>query len=422
MSDNRPSKDECLDGFDDSVGVVGDLSADRFPETDVFEPSDRIPRAAADRVVDDRAGLLEALRSHDPGAVVWVDGDIDVGDAEGVELRDVTLAGGHGLADEPTSTLRTETKPRPLFEAGDDVRITGLRLHGDEFEFFDPADRYPDVEKPIYKVGASTGVEVTGDDVELDNLEAAGWTYAGIVVDRSGRDDVRTHVHHADLVDNPAESLGYGVTASEGRPLVELCYFDNNRHSVAGVGGRHCGYVLRYCVVGDHHSSHAIDMHGASHDGDGPPIAGRRTQIYNNVVKQRRNPYKGHPRNAVKFRGRPIERSSVTGNWFFHETDRVDNETHEVAVRQTCAPRHSFDNLEVSDNVYGTDRSAEEFDLREGATQSVTQTPAQSGGSKGGGPKRRGAGDSGSDEGASSRSSGSSGSSLVSLAKRLFGG
>jgi uncharacterized membrane protein YgcG len=348
-----------------------------------------------------------------------------VGDAEGVELRDVTLAGGHGLADEPASTLRTETKPRPLFEAGDDVRITGLRLHGDEFEFFDPADRFPDAEKPIYEVGASVGVLVTGDDVELDCLELSGWTQSGVLVEREGRNDVRTHVHHVDAVDNPAQSLGYGVTVAAGRPIVELSYFDNNRHSVAGTGERNSAYVLRYCVVGDYHTSHAVDMHGASHGGDGPPIAGRHTQIYSNVVKMTECHRTGQPNPAVKFRGRPTVRSQVTGNWFFHESDRIDNESHDVAVRQQTGPRHSFDNLDVSENVYGTDRSPAEFDLTGGATVSVTQE------SKGAAGAKRGRGGSsghesggGSDDGGSGgrRSSGSSESGLVTLAKRLFGG
>lgn len=355
MSGSRASKAACLDGFAASIGCVQGLGPAAFPRIDAFEPGERVARDGADRVVDDRSGLLDALEGHDPGGVVWVDGDVDVGDAAGIRLEDVTLASGYGDPDEPTGRLHTDGKPGPLFDVGDDVRITGLKLHGDEFEYFDPADRYPDAAVPIYEVGASAAVFVHGDDVELDNLELSGWTYAGIGVRRTGRDDVRTHVHHVDAVDNPAESLGYGVAVTEGRPLVELSYFDNNRHSIAGSGWNHCGYVVRFNVVGDYGSSHAIDMHGVRRSGRDVPVAGRRARIRNNVVKLRRSHVDGRPTPAVRFRGRPLERADVVGNWFFNGNEAVDNRSDAVAVSQRHAPPHSFLDLHVADNRYGTD-------------------------------------------------------------------
>jgi hypothetical protein len=355
MTESRESKAACLDGFGASIGCVGHLGPAAFPQTDVFDPSERVPRAAATWIVETRAGLRDAIDHHDPGDIVWVDGVVDVAGMEGLELEDVTLASGYGLDDAPTGRLHTDTKPHPLFEVGDDVRITGLEIHGDEFEYFDPADRYPGVDKPIYEVGDAAAIVVRGDDVELDNLELSGWTYAGISVRREGRDDTRTHVHHVDAVDNPAESLGYGVVAVEGCPLVELSYFDNNRHSIAGSGWKHCGYVARFNVVGGFHSSHAIDMHGDSHDDVPYRIAGRHTRIYNNVVKLRRSHVDGHPRPAVKFRGRPLGHADVVGNWFFNPNSTVNNESNAVAVRQLHAPRDEFRDLQVAENRYGTD-------------------------------------------------------------------
>jgi hypothetical protein len=402
MAPSRPSKAACLDGFSASIGCVDSLGPSAFPQTDVFDPSERVDRADADWVVDSRAGLLDALDDHAPGDVVWIDDLVDVGDAERIPLEDVTLASGYGDGDAVTGALRTEEKPAPLFYADDDVRVTGLRIHGDEFDYFDPADRYPDADKPIYEVGDSAAIFVRGDDVELDNLELSGWTYAGVSVRREGRDDVRTHVHHVDVVDNPAESLGYGVTVVEGRPLVELSYFDNNRHSIAGSGWEHCGYVVRFNVVGDFHSSHAIDMHGDRVEGREHPIAGRRIRIYNNVVKHRRSHVNDAPSPAIKIRGRPLERADVVGNWFFRER-RVDNESNAVPIRQLYAPRDSFRNVHVSSNEYGVDRDPEAVAVLDDDPE-LTPQPAPD------------------DVRPSNDPDGSTDSTLLGYVRRLFGG
>jgi hypothetical protein len=383
---SRPSKATCLDGFAASIGCVNSLGPAAFPKADVFDPSERIERARADWIVESRSGLLAAIDDHGPGDTIWVDDHIDMGDAESVVLEDVTLASGYGDDDAITGLLRTDRKPGPLFSVEDDVRITGLKIHGDEFDYFDPADRYPGADKPIYEVGDSAAIFVRGDDVELDNLELSGWTYAGVSVRREGRSDVRTHIHHVDVVDNPADSLGYGVTVVEGCPLVELSYFDNNRHSIAGSGWRTCGYVLRFNVVGGFHSSHAIDMHGERVAGRSHPIAGRRIRIYNNVVKHRRSHVSGTPSPAIKFRGRPLERADVVDNWFFHESAAVDNESNDVAIRQLHAPRREFRNVDVSNNRYGTDREpAEVRVLQEDEPElTVPEQPESSGRSFGG--------------------------------------
>ena len=354
MATGRASKAECLAGFSNTIGCVPSLGPDAFVKTDRFDPSERVTRADADREVSSRAGLLDALDDARRGDVVWVDGDVDMGDAEDVSVEGVTLASGYGLPDDPAGRLHSDEKPGPMLSAEDGARVTGLRVHGDEFEYFDPADRFPDVDKPIYRVGASTGIFVRGDGVEVDNLELSGWTYAGVGVRREGRADTSTHIHHVDAVDNPAESVGYGVEAREGRPLIEHSYFDNNRHSVAGSGFENCGYVLRYCVVGDYHSSHPIDMHGRSREGHDVKIAGRRTRIANNVVKFRQSHLDGTRLSAVKFRGRPLERSVVAHNWFFNDNDACDSADASSAVRQVAGPRHEYVNLDVRDNVYGT--------------------------------------------------------------------
>ncbi len=353
MATGRASKAECLAGFSNTIGCVPKMGPDAFVKTDRFEPSERVTRADADRTVSSRGELLSALDDAGRGEVVWVEGEIDMGDAEDVPVEGVTLASGYGLPDEPAGRLYTDEKPGPMLSAEDGARITGLRVHGDEFEYFDPADRYPDVDKPIYRVGASTGIFVRGDGVELDNLELSGWTHAGAGVRREGRADTSTHVHHVDAVDNPAASLGYGVVVGEGRPLVEHCYFDNNRHSVAGTGVENCGYDVRFCVVGDYHSSHPIDMHGKKREGRDIKIAGGRTRIVNNVVKFRESHLDGTRLPAVKFRGRPVERSAVTENWFFNENDKCDSRDPSSAVLQAAGPRHEYVNLDVRDNVYG---------------------------------------------------------------------
>lgn len=363
---SRPRKSDRLAGISESVGCVERLNRDAFGAVDLFEPSARVERADADRVVRTRRELLDAVASHADGAVVWVDDDIDMGGAEGVELENVTLASGYGTPSGPAATLRSEEKPGPMFRAGDNVRLTGLRLHGDEFDYFDPADRVPGVDKPIYKVGASSGVFVVGDDVELDNLELSGWTYAGVSVRREGRNDTRTHVHHVDAVDNPAGTLGYGVAVRHGHPLIEHCYFDNNRHSVTGTGHADCSYTLRFSVVGDYHSSHAIDMHGRDDDRYDSKIAGRRVSIRNNVVKLERSHLDGSPVSAVKIRGKPIEGGEIAHNWFRNPEGTPDNGRNDVAIRQLYCQQRGYENLTVVDNRFGPDHGPEDVGLGPG--------------------------------------------------------
>ena len=351
----RSPKTECLAGFALSIGCAPRLGPRAYARTDRFEPSERVRREEADRVVDSRGGLVAALDDHGPGEVVWVDGDVDLRGESGLVVRDVTLASGYGMDDQPTGRLHTDSKPAPLLRAEDGARLTGLKIHGDEFEYFDPQDRHPGVDGAIYRVGASVGVRVTGDGVELDDLELAGWTHAAVNVDRSGRTDTSTHVHHLDVVDNPAGSLGYGVLVRAGTPLVEHAYFDNNRHSVAGTGAPDCGYLLRFNVVCDHGTSHAIDMHGRKPAGADGPIAGRRFVVRDNVVKLRRSHLTGTPQPALKVRGRPLEGGLVQGNWFFNPNGEIDNENPESAIRQIHAPRYEYDNLDVRENVFGVD-------------------------------------------------------------------
>lgn len=350
----RPSKADCLAGFALSIGCVPRLGSKAYARIDRFAPSERPTRADADRIVGTGDELLAALSAAPAGAVIWIDGDVNVGDAEDVVVRDVTLASGYGMPDEGDGRLRSTAKPHPLLRAEDGARITGLRIHGDEFEYFDPQDRHPDVDGAIYRVGASVGVEIRGDGVELDSLELAGWTHAGVNVDRPGRTDTSTHVHHVDVVDNPTETLGYGVLVREGMPLVEHAYFDNNRHSVAGAGGERCGYRLRFNVVGDYGSSHAVDMHGTPRE-TGGHLAGRRFVVRSNVVKLRRSHADGAPQPAVKIDGRPATGGVVRGNWFFNPNGTADNTDRTAAIRQTRARRSGYDDLDVGENVFGVD-------------------------------------------------------------------
>lgn len=316
----------------------------------------------ADVVVEDRDGLVEALEAADRGDVVFVPGratvDLTGVHDQGVGAPDVTLASDRGRDSEGAELLVRDSaymrdrEIRRVFDVTEPgFRLTGLRLVGPQAEHGEWVGY--EENRPM------SGIEVNADDVEIDNVVGRGWGHTPINVGRAGWVE-RTHVHHCDLVDNPQAALGYGVSLRHAKPLVQYCYFDNNRHSIAGSGHEDCSFVARYNLFGPRGILHAIDMHCRDSADGTSRQAGRRVSVHHNEVLFTRDRTTGRPQEAVKLRCVPTDGAQVVGNRFHHPVDRYDDvgpgsdgDAVFLDVRDGDAPTFEDAGIEVRDNVLG---------------------------------------------------------------------
>ncbi|NMC72658.1 MAG: VCBS repeat-containing protein [Myxococcales bacterium] len=306
-------------------------------------------------VVRTRAELEAALAAAAPGAIVYVADGVEI-DLTGTTLHvpaGVWLAGGRGRDCAPGARLyTTETVRAPLLRVeGDDVRITGLRIHG-----ADP-DQCP-AEWPDACTGdiagdtncrdcmpVSNGISVSGHDrLEVDNCELAGWSYAAVYV----ADGVGHRVHHNDDHHTQRQGLGYGVVLNGGgdprTPIdadtaVEIAWnrFDYNRHAVAGSGFPRQDYVARHNLVLSHSIGHIFDMHGMDEQmHDGNVWAGRDIRVHDNTVLC-------DDQYSFVVRGRP-----ATGAWLF------SNCLARASAEEAALQRYYFGNFWVDRSPTGS--------------------------------------------------------------------
>lgn len=280
----------------------------------------------ADWIVLDEPQFMHALENASQDDVIWIPDDVTLSLEQQATITidtRVTIAsnrGRMGNGSEHTGGLfRATNHPKPLFDIqANGTRIYGVRILGNQFEY---------IEWPGYDAGRhGTGVKVSANNVEVANCEIRGWGHASVSVGREGF-VAQTHIHHCDLVDNPMDGLGYGVTIFRGNPLIQYCYMNNNRHSIAGDGYAECSYVARYNFVGPVCSGHAFDMHAANeNDSDAGAHAGRRFSIHHNVFKVTHDRYSDDmPQEAIAIRGTPLEGGQIVKNWFAHSPSKHAN-------------------------------------------------------------------------------------------------
>lgn len=268
-------------------------------------------------IVRTLAELEAALAIAEAEDTVYVadDADIELGTTSLCIPAGVTLASGRGTGGSAGARLHFDDfeRVRALRACGDDVRITGLRLHGPEPTQCPP--QYPDACEGVDRTGGvncrdcmpnNDGIYAAGfDRLEVDNNELAGWSFGAVRV----QDGVDHHVHHNHIHHTQRQGLGYGVVLTRSTPptevLIEYNRFDYNRHAVAGSGEMGQSYTARFNVSLEHANGHVYDMHGQNEGtDDGTPWAGDRIQIHDNTVLPT-NAY------AAVIRGRP-----ATGAWF----------------------------------------------------------------------------------------------------------
>ena len=293
----------------------------------------------ADVVVSTRRELGDALSSASSGDVVYVasDASIDLGDSSVTVPSGVTLASDRGIDGAPGGRLTTDAEI-DCVDVEDDARVTGLRVQGPFYEYFDPS---------WYAKGS--GLRAFGDGVEIDNCEVWGFAYAGIYAKGDA------HVHHSRVHHNARDGLGYGVLAAGGHPLVEWNYFEHNRHSVASTGSHH-GYTVRFNHFGREAAGVVIDIHQPG---------GVHSEVHNNIVEAVDDIKGRHdPLQAIQVRGVPDESFDVHENWFFNPQEPRSTPlrawTSEAIIQPTTT---SWRNVEIGDNHYGEDADVDASDV-----------------------------------------------------------
>jgi len=200
-------------------------------------------------------GALGQAAEH-PGMVIEVEQDvsIDLEDFQTLEIPAATTLRGSRRGTLLGPELRTVCPFPPEYAmlevAGNDVRITGLRLHG------------PD-RSTSEDVCDAKGISVRDDffsGVFIDHNDISDWTVAGVWVVENANPDtcpafdafrphtvrvVRNFIHH-----NERQENGYGVVANQGAdPLIEGNTFASNRHAIKGGAERGTGYLATYNLV-----------------------------------------------------------------------------------------------------------------------------------------------------------------------------
>lgn len=255
------------------------------------------------------------------------------------------------------------------------IRFTGLRLEGPRTDYFDPGSgSYDDhFSEGLHFVNERSDNDAeTGYNVEIDNCQFYGWSGQAITVGaRSWAGNA--HVHHCSFHNNQMEGYGYGVHLINGQSLVDYCYFDLNRHCIAGYGWETNGYEAHHNVV-ERPISHAFDMHRLEENGqgesekdsDGTPwewTAGSTIDVHHNQFRFTTDEL-GRAQEGVTVRGHPYDHCYIDNNQFAHpnQPDSTNVDENGQAFRQkTTGADDSWENLTYSGNEYGVSNFDDHF-------------------------------------------------------------
>ncbi|UPM42134.1 hypothetical protein [Halocatena salina] len=322
----------------------------------------RVRRADATHVVETVSDLRGALST--PGATVWLPNGTDLRLDDSVSMplsiaANVTIASDRGL-DGPGAQITVPATAPTVFRSPESgIRVTGLRVVGPETEYFDPRSK----SRPASSYYARA-FEFTGDDIEIDHCELAGWTHAAVSFG-TGETPTGSHVHHNAIHHNQMDTLGYGLDLRNGIHLIEWNYFDYNRHAVAAFGHRENGYEARFNVVGPHAVRHAFDMHRLSQNLDDHtgPLAGKYLRVHHTVFETTNSA-------AVVLRGEPRANSWVRDSWC-EAVPLLERHGRESIIQQS----RGNGRFQVENNDFGpraTDRGRKW--LRKHAAEHETET------------------------------------------------
>lgn len=314
------------------------------------EPPDQLTEADCDVTVTTAAALLEEVQVEDQ--VVWVASDaaIDLSGCADEPIADgVTIAGDRQASegrDGPLIHVDDNDAKNVFKTQADDLRVTGLRFRGPNVEVLDEYN--PDTVRTI-------GL-FYGDNCRFDNLEVYGWPFCGFCAGAKNypvsHEYAYIHFHH-----NCMKGLGYGLELFNGFHDIHHCYFDYDRHSIAGFGRPENGFDAHHNVVGPNHLSHAFDMHALRQNvsSEDSWVAGGRTIVRENHFDFT-HAISGYPQEAFKIRGIPDDVCEIYENEFQHDTEPTPPTENGDAYHQTNAG-DDWANLEAHDNEFGVSRT-----------------------------------------------------------------
>jgi PKD repeat protein len=277
-------------------------------------------------VVSTKAQLISALNNAKSGEIIFVKGTAKIDLTNTYQLKipgGVTLASDRGHDGSPGGLLyrhrgneNTWAQIFTFVAGGDNVRVTGLRLNGENAPQDDTS-----ANENLYLVGI---LFQQRQGAVVDNCELWGWSQSGIIVDRGN-----SYIHHNYIHHNQARGEGYGVTVNGGFALIEANLFDYNRHSIDGEGVPGESYEARYNIHlghGDAIGGHHFDVHG--YPAEAPTqIGGNKYLIHHNTflnselmaVGVRAQPATGfyidHNIFQMKYNDYPVVYKIKTGSW-----------------------------------------------------------------------------------------------------------
>ncbi|HBN85962.1 MAG TPA: hypothetical protein DDZ89_19215 [Clostridiales bacterium] len=262
-----------------------------------------------DYIVETKEELLDALSKAKSGEVVFIKGDavIDLTTVKDpIAINDgVTLASDRGKKASTGAFVFSDSYVNPMFNAGADVRITGITFKGADserrIEFHARTLLGPDAlgRDVYYKLVALDCIKTVKDNLEVDNCEFSGFSHSPVFIS-GGKDH---HIHHNFLHHNQRQGLGYGVCLDKSTALIEYNLMNANRHDIAGTGAPGSGYQASNNVQMGISLSHCFDMHGGRDRGDGTDIAGKYVLMFNNLFLSDEYPYylRGTPTDMQEF-------------------------------------------------------------------------------------------------------------------------
>lgn len=227
--------------------------------------------------------LVEALGKVKSGDIIFIKGDAKIDMTEfnfaenyTINLPDnVTLAGDRGVNGSKGGMIfTTAIRARPLIQAGENVRITGLCIQG------------PDPNIRDWKNKAMcAGITTESSGVIIDNCEISGFNFAAIQL--TGGENHR--IHHNYIHHNRSINVGYGVYVDGATATVEYNILNYNRNSVAGSGKEGTGLVVCNNIQADVAYEHCIAMKDPKSKNS--TTAGDYLKIYNNTFYTRQAPF-----------------------------------------------------------------------------------------------------------------------------------
>ncbi len=297
--------------------------------------------------VSTRDQLLSALKSAQPGEVVFVKGSsvIDMTGTPDTVIPDaVTLASDRGINGSPGALIQytfnnNERFGTSLFDVGgNNVRVTGLRLEGEML----PQDGTGNGEASYMRAIK----EQNKAGLEVDNCEIRGWAWSCITTANS----TGTYIHHNYLHHNQARGEGYGADIYGGDMLVEANIFNYNRHDIAAGGYPGESYEARYNLVlegGNAIGGHHFDVHAYPVPETNESIAGYEYKIHHNTFRLTSMP-------AIGIRAVPKK-----GVWIDHNRIQVSSDVFPVFQRGNYPDGVfcGYGRIYMTQNFIGTDYS-----------------------------------------------------------------